>query len=362
MKKKIRQSNFELMRIISMFFIVIWHIIVHGGLLNNTIGVNHFLIQLILCIIVVHVNSFILISGFFQYSKNFSLKKFLSVFNAAWFYKACIMIIFVVFGIITISKWDFVETILPLDIGYWFIATYLVLYLLSPFLNKVINNISKDEFQKLILILFICFSLLPFITMQEELANNGSNIINFVMLYFVGAYLSKYPITEEKIFKKMSNFKYKIVLLSIMLLMIVSNLLFWHFADYFSESSNNFISYLCDVYHNSHLLYSNPIILIQSVCYFLLFSTFSFKNKFINRISPLMFGVYLIHDNRNMRAEIYNWLDVTSSDYYNSTKLILYLFITGMIIFIVCALIEFIRQKILKVIQRILSNRLHIKT
>ena len=80
MKKKIRQSNFELMRIISMFFIVIWHIIVHGGLLNNTIGVNHFLIQLILCIIVVHVNSFILISGFFQYSKNFSLKKFLSVF------------------------------------------------------------------------------------------------------------------------------------------------------------------------------------------------------------------------------------------------------------------------------------------
>ena len=359
--EKIRQSNFELMRIISMFFIVVWHIIVHGGLLYNTTGFNHFLIQLILCIIVVHVNSFILISGYFQYKKSFSLRKFFSVFNAAWFYKACIMLIFVIFGIITISKWDFVETILPIDIGYWFIATYLALYVLSPFLNKIINNVTKKEFQKLLLILFILLSLLPFITKQEEFANNGSNIISFIMLYFMGAYLSKFPIRKEKVLKNISNFKYKMILLVIIFLMIVINLLYWKFADYFDGSANNFISYLCDVYKNSHLLYNNPVIIIQSICYFLLFSTFNFKNRFINNISPLMFGIYLIHDNRNMRVKIYDWLNVTSSDYYGSVNLLLYIFITAIFIFVVGALIEFVRQKIVNLICRKFLFRAQIK-
>ena len=65
-----------------------------------------------------------------------------------------------------------------------------------------------------------------------------------------------------------------------------------------------------------------------------------------------MFGIYLIHDNRNMRVKIYDWLNVTSSDYYGSANLLLYIFITAIFIFAVGALIEFVRQKIINVIRR----------
>ncbi len=351
MVKKIRQSNFELMRIISMFLIVIWHIIVHGGLLYNTTGATHSLVQLILCIIIIHVNSFVLITGYFQYDKDFSLRKFFSTFNAAWFYKAAILIIFVGLGIMTVSKGEFVQTILPIDIGYWFIATYLALYALSPFLNKLIKNLSKKEFQRLILIMLFAFSLIPFITQQGELANNGSNIITFIILYFIGAYLAKYPITKENILNKISNAKYRIILLSIFILMVAINFAGWMFYNNFSGSSNSLVSYLCGIQNASGLAYSNPFVIIQSICYFLLFSTFNFKNKFINTISPLVFGVYLIHDNRMMRSQIYEWFNVTSPEFYASNKVILYLLLTGIIIFTACIIIEFIRHKVLTLLK-----------
>ena len=42
MKVKERESNFELMRVISMFMIVFWHVLVHGNVLAHTTGVYIF--------------------------------------------------------------------------------------------------------------------------------------------------------------------------------------------------------------------------------------------------------------------------------------------------------------------------------
>ena len=81
MEKKTRESNFELMRIISMFMIVLWHVIIHGRLLGSSTGLTNLIYNLLLCVFIVHVNSFILASGYFQSNNNFSLKKFLKLFG-----------------------------------------------------------------------------------------------------------------------------------------------------------------------------------------------------------------------------------------------------------------------------------------
>lgn len=85
--KKDKKSNFELMRILSMFFIVIYHIIYHGKMLQNSSGTILLILQLIICITLVHVNSFVLITGYFQYNKSFSLKRFLQTFKPHIFIK-----------------------------------------------------------------------------------------------------------------------------------------------------------------------------------------------------------------------------------------------------------------------------------
>ena len=78
--KKIRNSNFELMRIISMIFVVMWHLILHSNLYNST-GATKFFLEFLILLGVVHINSFVIITGYFQCEQNFSWKKFFKTFS-----------------------------------------------------------------------------------------------------------------------------------------------------------------------------------------------------------------------------------------------------------------------------------------
>ena len=63
---KERSSNLELMRIISMFFIVLGHVFLFGKLLeveNKYLLLIYYFFEFIL---IVHVNSYVLVTGYFQ--------------------------------------------------------------------------------------------------------------------------------------------------------------------------------------------------------------------------------------------------------------------------------------------------------
>ena len=68
--KKERTSNFELMRIISMLFIVMYHVIVHGKIATEAVGSYKFIINFILSILIVHVNSLVFLTRYFSCNKN----------------------------------------------------------------------------------------------------------------------------------------------------------------------------------------------------------------------------------------------------------------------------------------------------
>ena len=104
--KKQRLSNFELMRITSMFMIVVWHFIIHSNLLLRTSGALNLFLNFIYIAFAVHVNSFVLVCGYFQYDKPIKLNKFFSLFTTTWFYKAVYALIFSLSGIVVMSKLD----------------------------------------------------------------------------------------------------------------------------------------------------------------------------------------------------------------------------------------------------------------
>jgi hypothetical protein len=95
--------------------------------------------------------------------------------------------------------------------------------------------------------------------------------------------------------------------------------------------------------------YSNPIIIIQTISFFLIFTTFNFKSKIINKISKTTLGVYLIHDNDFVRVRIYRILKINNGP-ITSYSFILYILIISIFIFTVCSIIEMIRQLIFKFI------------
>ena len=162
---RIRQSNFELMRIISMFFIVLWHVILNGNLLSNTVDVTNFTFYLIMFIIVFHVNSFLLLTGYFQVDSKFKLSKLISLLFQLVFYNLIINITLYKFGLVEYTNVEFIKSILFYNTSsYWFISCYIILYCLSPFLNKLIHSLDKLEFKKNIIVLLLFFSVLPIVT------------------------------------------------------------------------------------------------------------------------------------------------------------------------------------------------------
>lgn len=76
-KKKIRMSNFELLRILCMFLIVAHHFSVHSTFSNDISVVNLCLVRALRIGGKLAVNVYVLISGYFMISSKFKLKKLL---------------------------------------------------------------------------------------------------------------------------------------------------------------------------------------------------------------------------------------------------------------------------------------------
>lgn len=345
-KKKERRSNYELMRNISMLLIVTWHVISHTHLLTESTGLLGILVKFLVCITYVHVTSFVIATGYFQSQSKFKLSKVLSLIGAVWFYRVVISLVFQFTGLIELTKLDFYHLLYPLwDFDeYWFINIYIILYLMSPILNKVIHNVNKKQFQKVIAILFVLFSVVPTLTNQQVINDTqGFSITFFILIYFIGAYFRKYPISECFLMKgftpKMQQAIYFVSFFALAFL----NLLLWNFSTILTQfgSIPNEIGTLLTKQVGS---YDNPILIFQSLAYFFFFGTLTLKNKQINRISPLVFGVYLIHENMYIRSILYDKLGITQFFLKSGYEVLLWVILLGLGILIVCLIIEKLRK------------------
>lgn len=349
---RIRQSNFELMRIISMFFIVLWHVILNGNLLSNTVDVTNFTFYLIMFIIVFHVNSFLLLTGYFQVDSKFKLSKLISLLFQLVFYNLIINITLYKFGLVEYTNVEFIKSILFYNTSsYWFVSCYIILYCLSPFLNKLIHCLDKLEFKNNIIVLLLFFSIIPIVTNKLFLYHNGLGIIQFILMYFLGAYIKKTEI-DKRLFKNFNIIQKRILLLIMFSLCVIFNLSLFYLQKQMNGLNSNI---LVDISSGINLFlfnYSNPIIIIQSIAVFVFFSTLNIKNKLINYISSLTLGVYLLHDNYNLRVNLFKWIGIDKESIIYGKRIILYTLFCAFIIFILGLIVESIRNTIVKLLRK----------
>ncbi len=350
--KEERSSNFELLRVTSMFMIILWHTIIHSGIIGNSVGVLNVVLNFILCVCIVHVNSFLLLTGYFQYDLNFSRVKFLKLFCLQWFYRYFIIVILVMFGLVTVSKFTFFMEILPIGSAdnYWFVNNYLVLYLLSPFINRLIKNLDLKEYRKLLIISFVLFSLISYFFDYNILEKQ--NIVHFIFLYLLGAYLHKYNIKSK--YKKITDNN-----LFMFIIFVVMAILNWGlilFSNYFINSNNELISFISHNVLYKRYEYISPFIIIQTLAFFFMFKNLKIKSKIINYCASLTFGIYLIHDNSYIRLIIYK-VFINPNSLFTSCGALKIVFEASILVFLICMFIELLRKIIVKGIFKI-SHRI----
>ena len=177
--------------------------------------------------------------------------------------------------------------ILFLEGRRWFVETYLILLLFSPFINIVIHECGKKSFTVLIEIQISLFCIWYSIGYSAPLLDDGYGIINFITLYSIGAYIRKY---QQEI-KLPRNW---ICILSYVLVCV--------------------ITFVLNLRVNS-LGYSFITNIVASIFVFVGFLNWRISvNRYINHISTYVFDIYFVHTDKILGKYLFqNILKSTSA-------------------------------------------------
>ena len=327
-KDKRRNSALELLRIICMILIIMHHFAVHGGYnLEETSTLNILWVQFLSLGGKLGVNCFIMISGYFLINSTFKIKKLIKLLVEVWFYSIVIYLIFIFTGYIQFSVSNLFVNITPiLHCNNGFATTYVLLYILSPYINKFLLSLTKTQYKKFLTILFVIWSVIPTFTTIEF---QYLDLIWFIIIYSFAAYIRLFPCN----FFDKCKLNFFIAILNYLFIF-----LFALFIDIIARG-NTFL-----IEHGTYFKGVNKVpLFIASFTLFLAFKNMNIKyNKYINIISATTFGIYLIHDNPNMRIFLWKHLFKCSELVKNNYFIIYSIFII-IAVFVVCSLIDKLR-------------------
>ena len=199
-----RLPQFELLRIVAMFFVVLNHVIGYGlGIfesfsVDTSTSLGFFiwcLLQILKLIPLAGVNLFVLITGYFTIDRQqLRLRGIWRVWSTVWVYAVSIYIICSVLGITPFTWGNLLREATPvLSNTYWFVTSYIILMLFAPIISKVLANANNLQY----IIVIILGGIICFQPLLGQYVMDSQQIILFIYLFIIGGYIRKYHINVK---------------------------------------------------------------------------------------------------------------------------------------------------------------------
>ena len=251
-------------------------------------GASNVFLWLLECLFVCAVNLFVLISGYFLSSsqrrdclKPLKLVVQVILFNEAFYLMS------VIFGHNDLSLKHLIGALIPCN---WYVIIYVGLYLISPYINVVLNYLHENGgYKRFIVIICATYSVYPILVDILQVARGkeymglstvgmygsqaGYTIVNFIIMYVLGDALRRYD-------DKKTIGTRKVVLLMLLTLAVIFA---WTYTEYHLIESDTALEY-CD-----------PLVIAEAVLVFMIFSRLKFQSRAVNALAKGSFTVYLIH-------------------------------------------------------------------
>lgn len=280
------------MRIFAMLWIICFHFTDHSDLIFNSMTVDKFS-NISLGWVTYAISAmgggfgnciFVLISGFLLCLKKFNFKRIVNLYLVVWFYSVTTYYVAVKLGYVDPGRTD---QFLPiLNNKYWFMSTYFCLMLFVPFLNVLINGLSKKYHLLLILLLFFISSFIPtFLYRTYYQVNSAIDI--FILLYLIGSFIRIYCIGRLE--APLSD-RFKVTPQHVALIIFcLAFVLLLYFEFKFARTHRHEPTYYL------FFIQKSPII-IFATAFFVAFLPVKLKlSKIIDSLSKASFPAYLIH-------------------------------------------------------------------
>ncbi len=295
MNQTVRQSNFELLRLVCMVMVMIAH--ANFGVFGETVRadilsapVSSFFHICVNQLVIASLNVFVMISGWFGIKP--SCKGFCSLMFQVIFLSLLSILISLLAG------WEMPidGVVLPLFFGsgYWFVACYVILYILSPVLNAYVEHADPKAFRTLLILFFTAEMIFGWLY-DSAYFIKGFSPLSFIGLYLLMRYLRLYP-------SRLLELPAWADFLLYLGISILSAVVFFFGLKWFDLGF--------------HLIqYNSPTIILASLFLFLAFYRLSFKSRAINWMAASAFAIYLLHENPLLRPH-YRGLIRTIFDHY----------------------------------------------
>ena len=301
--KKERESGIELYKVIAIFLIVLSHVIQtltepnyvlgigEGTFINiatATTNLNVLLLAVFRICGALGNNMFFICSAWFLVnSKKMSLKKVVHMILDVWIINMIVLIALRSIGVqLQIS--DTVKTFFPTTFANnWYITCYLLFYMIHPFLNRMLDQMSINEHLAFATILFVIYFIIPVLPLEEINLFFANEFVIFLATYVIVSFIEIYKNEWTE------NLKFNECILFVSIISYVVLILC---VDFLGLRTNYFLNRLVRWNMNNSLF-----------MFLIAFSSFNImkKKKFINRsinyLSSLSLLVYIFHENLAFR-------------------------------------------------------------
>lgn len=330
MKKNTRESNMELLRVVAMFLVLAVH--ANFAALGNPtyedahvdtfVALSRYMAE---ALAIVCVNVFVLLSGWFGIRRSWSgFGKF--VFQVSFFSIGMYLVSSIV-GWTDFSLSGWIDSLFWISPFYWFVVSYLGLYILAPVLNAYIEHSTREQLG-ITLIAFYTFQTLYGCLAggEESQFAYGYSVISFAGLYMLAQYVRRYP-------SKITTLPaWADAVLYIALAAIVAVL--------------GFDGIYWNIHHMSSkvLAYNNPIVIAEAMALLLCFSKLRFTSKLVNWLGSGSFAVFLLHLHPGFYFEGFKYpiQHIAANNNHAATVLLVAAWLIG--VFLLGVIVDQIRQ------------------
>lgn len=343
--KKVRESNFELLRCILMFMVVLVHYNI------DTMGkafayvtpgtLNYYFVYFMESLAIIGTNGFVLLTGYFSWKKSsVSLRKPVGLLMYVVAYNVLFFIIDLLIMHEPFSLMKLVSCFIPRN---WYVTLYIALMLVSPFINIVIKKLDKETCLKLLGVLFVLCSIWPTIldvvnvklgldlsgmnTVALGGASSGYSLVNFILIYLIGAAISKHDLLCHK--------------------------MIWDVLAYVVFSVIIFVQQLL---LGAGWSYANPLVILSCVAFFNVFRKLPVKSNFINLLSSASLGVFLIHTQYVVTNKIWNMCNIEQACQGPVLGLLMNMLLCCLGTYLICSVIDIICRKLTHPISSLLDK------
>lgn len=332
-----RNTNLEVLRIVSIFLIVAHHY--YYNIIQFSANIYETHKNFIDCFASggkIGVAFFVMITGYFMVNSKITLKKILSIMSPVWFYSYLFLLAYVVFiGVNSMSLKILVKSLLPIATGhYWFITAYIFLIIFSPFFNKLIHLLQREQLKFALMMLFFIWCFLGTFLNAKIWYNDP---VFFIFLYSVAAYIRLYVDVSS-----CSTLKHLIVSIASLLSIFLSVFI----INYIGMVQKNIVILQQSMYFSK--LNSIFVVLFSYSVFVLMIKRSPIFIKWINNLAATVLGIYLIHGNLCISALMWEYL----INLIPQENVFVHAFLCTFFICLICAIIEWLRQLIFGKIER----------